>query len=444
MSIDANSSIDNLSSENKIDLDAVYELVRKDSILPESIQILGKLPALPPSQVRNILLTGATGRFGSYILKDLMLNPLLNVICLIRGKTVENARKKLAASLKKFNILNNVNLNNVKIVVGNICENLLGIAPEEYESLSKEVHLVLHLAAKANHIEQISKYRVSKNSSDIRSVNVLGTLNVIKFASNIRTKRIVFASTFATVNRLTDKGFASEDFPEDDNKGEGITMGYILSKFVCEKLLKEAVDRGIPCTVIRYPTLIGDSLTGHFSVDTDTFLNFILMSCKMGCIPDLNGGWYTCPVDVASQLSLEILFNDNAPVGVFNLLQTTAICPPDCIDTAVRLGYEMKIVPEQQYAQKLQEESKSSTWISVFTDAYGSNFISNLYSSNTMSSLAIKNKKSIYKFSDKFLKVIPNVQERIPSLQNILHLYIDFANKSGISEKFGINAPSSS
>jgi thioester reductase-like protein len=130
----------------------------------------------------------------------------------------------------------------------------------------QKVDLVFHAAVKANHIET---YKKSKTTNDIRSVNVIGTMNILEFATTSRTKRVAFTSSFSAATELDKDGFLSEDLPSESNNAENIGEGYAFTKFVGEKLLSQAIKRGIPCQIFRLATLSGNSKTGHFTLDSN-------------------------------------------------------------------------------------------------------------------------------------------------------------------------------
>lgn len=76
------------------------QLVREDSTLPESIQPAA-IPACKPSEIKTLLVTGATGNMGPYFLKELAQRPhIQKIYCLVRDDKVSNGKrleKKLMA-----------------------------------------------------------------------------------------------------------------------------------------------------------------------------------------------------------------------------------------------------------------------------------------------------------------------------------------------------------
>src|SRR5271166_885217 len=55
-----------------------------------------------PLTTKNILLTGATGVFGAHLMKELLASTDSKIFCLIRGKSLLEAQKRLHSFLKVY------------------------------------------------------------------------------------------------------------------------------------------------------------------------------------------------------------------------------------------------------------------------------------------------------------------------------------------------------
>lgn len=83
----------------------------------------------------------------------------------------------------------------------------------------------------------------------LRNQNVFSMTHVLRFAGTTQTKPILHASSLVAVTKATPDNQLVEELPEPEDFGEKVISGYVLSKFICEKLLNEAARRGIPSTV---------------------------------------------------------------------------------------------------------------------------------------------------------------------------------------------------
>jgi len=78
------------------------------------------------------------------------------------------------------------------------------------------------------------------------------------------------------------------------------------SKWVAEKLIMHAMDRGIPCTIIRPGYIVGDSRTGV--TNTDDFLWRLVNGCiQLGNVPSISNVVNMCPVDYVARSITEIV-----------------------------------------------------------------------------------------------------------------------------------------
>jgi len=91
----------------------------------------------------------------------------------------------------------------------------------------------------------------------LRTQNACSMVNVLRFAGTSLTKPILYASSLVAVTKATEENQLVEEFPEPEDFGDKVINGYVLSKFVSEKLLHEGTVRGIPSTVIRYASIMG-------------------------------------------------------------------------------------------------------------------------------------------------------------------------------------------
>ena len=124
------------------------------------------LPHTPPEVV---LLTGATGLVGGTFLERIATtNPDAAVVCLIRAASDSEAQSRLTEVCTQRGF----SLTNVTTIAGDVASPHLGVTPEIYSRLQRKVTWVVHAAALVNWVLPYSK---------MRSANVIGTHNVLKF-----------------------------------------------------------------------------------------------------------------------------------------------------------------------------------------------------------------------------------------------------------------------
>lgn len=129
------------------------DLVRMDSVLAPDIQAAERGP-LKPSEFRTILLTGATGHLGIHFLPELLAPKQIDtIVCLVRGKDQNEAESRLTNALNRYDLMSQVDMSRVRVVVGDVSKDNMGITKEEYDELTGKVDAIVHCAIRANHLE---------------------------------------------------------------------------------------------------------------------------------------------------------------------------------------------------------------------------------------------------------------------------------------------------
>ena len=407
----------------------VAELVKEDVVLPEDIKA-AEIPPLKPSQFKNILLTGVTGHLGIYCLAEFMNSARgLTVYCLIRGKSDTEAQERLNKVLKKYS-LSISNMENVKVIAGDVSKDNFGLTPETYETLVKEVDAIMHSACKINHLDNYS----DGSAHDMRTHNVFGLLNILKLASTYRTKAILFPSTLPAVTSLNEAGQLSEEFPREDDMGEGLTWGYMLSKFVGEKLMGQARERGIPVMVVRYPFIFGSTKTGYMPPGYNHAWSSMLASFRIRMLPKgVFSGIPIMAVDSAAVVTAKLLFTDGLEDGVYNLTVDSSISEENINDLLEEYGASCEMVPFSEWRDAIFEEQDGNVmapFASLYGDKDGESRIFTLHSLSKES----KNINVSY-FSDKMKRNYPEISNIVLPAMDLLRLHMQVQFQGGSESK---------
>ena len=259
----------------------------------------GVLPATEvspgPVSPQVILFTGGTGFMGTALLQELLQRrPDLKIYCLVRSDSVEHARARLGASLKNYGLPLDL-LDKVHVVPGDLENDGMGIPSAEYEQLAAEVDTIYHCAAD---IQYVKPYSIMKKP------NVDGTKNALRFAATGRPKTLQYVSTAGVFGSTpTLLGIDSLDESYDINLSApiiNIENGYTKSKWVAERIVQAASERGVRVALYRLGFVAGNSKTGISNISD--LLSRMLCGCiQMGSYPDFpQKYWYITPVDYAA------------------------------------------------------------------------------------------------------------------------------------------------
>jgi len=261
-------------------IDWASEAVLDSAIFPED-------PSSKPTAVQDtILLTGATGFLGAFLLHDLLTQTDATIYCLVRGAM--SGLERIKSNLLQYDLWDEGFQERVTTVSGDLEQPLLGLSEDQFTSLAEQIDSIYHLAADIN---------LTHSYQDLKRINVFGVQEVLRLASLGKSKRIHYSSTFAIF-------FGNEQkkvFVENDRSSpHKLFSGYAQSKWVAEQLIRQAQDRGIACTIYRPGLIIGHSQTGVTNKQ-DFASRLVKGVYQMGAYPDRSLPMNVVPVDYVSQ-----------------------------------------------------------------------------------------------------------------------------------------------
>ncbi|WP_319940065.1 non-ribosomal peptide synthetase family protein [Xenorhabdus littoralis] len=254
---------------------------------------------LNPSKSGNVLLTGATGFLGIYLLRALLQQLTSKIICLVRATDSNEGLNRIIKNAHRYGIDHDIDFSRVEIVVGDVAKAKFALTGEEYQSLSEKVSKIYHAAA---HINFILPY------SSVKETNVDGILEIINFCCHYERKKLEYISTIAVFSPDYPKQPITEDsFPDHPNS---LSIGYTQSKWVAEQYVQQARYQGVDINIYRIGRISGDSVTG--ACQEDDFLwrqikSFIQM--EIAPYPELLNT-DLLPVDFVSQAIVTLSTDD--------------------------------------------------------------------------------------------------------------------------------------
>ncbi|KAG8406191.1 large subunit of alpha-aminoadipate reductase [Metarhizium acridum] len=163
--------------------------------------------ATPPT----VLLTGATGFLGSYILRELLEGPAkARVIVHIRAGDAAAGLARVESTAAAYGLWSPEWSSMIETVVGDISKPSLGVSEDTWKRLSNSVDLIIHNGA---HVNWMLPY------SSLRATNVISTLDCIRLCAEGKPKRLCFVSLY--VNSRHQPLRAAIARPQDGCAGDG-------------------------------------------------------------------------------------------------------------------------------------------------------------------------------------------------------------------------------
>jgi thioester reductase-like protein len=304
----------------------------QDARLEARIQPLA--PASRPSVPKAVLLTGATGFLGAHLLQELSCHSAATIYCLVRARDSQAAQQRLQTNCARY-FAHALDPKRVRPVVGDLTAPNLGLLPETFAALAHEVDTIIHNGAQLHHLAPYAQLKAS---------NVCSTLAMLHLATTTRPKWIHYISTLVAAVEHDSRGWLLEDFPRAD--AADLAGGYAQSKWVSERLLAQAAQRGLGVTIFRPGFISGRSDSGTWPVDNDHLLRVIKGCLQMGYAPDSDLTLDMAPVDFVSAAIVRIALSASSPGQVFNLSNPRAVSWSTLLGWLQRYGYAVRLVPE--------------------------------------------------------------------------------------------------
>lgn len=194
-----------------------------------------------------ILLTGGTGFLGIFLAAELLkLGKTIHF--LMRPRKQGNEKDFLLKKLEEVGY-NPTSYSQVQVILGDITKSFCDIAEDWREAHKNVISSIWHLAG----LVQFN------NKSELQSINIEGTKNVVDIARQLRA-HLYFIST-AYVSGVSDEKEIVEDTFE---KNPHLRNFYEKSKYEAEKIVREHMAAGeLTATIFRPSILIGHSGTGQ-------------------------------------------------------------------------------------------------------------------------------------------------------------------------------------
>ncbi len=187
----------------------------------------------------NYLITGGTGFIGHNLIGELLEQKKEAIIYVLVRK---ESKQKLQAQKKQWGS----NASRVIPVTGDLTRSLLGVPAKKRRELEGKIDHVFHLAA---------VYDLMADAESQIRVNVEGTSNVVKLATDIKAKRFHHMSSIAAAGMYS--GIFREDMFEE---AQGLDNAYFRTKHDSESVVRR--ECLMPWRIYRPGIVVGHSETG--------------------------------------------------------------------------------------------------------------------------------------------------------------------------------------
>ena len=246
----------------------------------------------------RVLLTGATGYLGSYLLRELLAGGRRQVSVLVRGGDDRTARARLGEILGHyFGPGKGAALRDhprLTVLAGDLRRDDLGLSPQAHDRLADSVQAVFHCAANVKHFGHYWEFHAD---------NVAATGRLLKLAAHRAAKPADFhlVSTLSTCGQAPEAGFRL--FTEYDTVPEALDENYyVRSKQEAERLVVAARRDLANASIHRVGSVVFAAEGGplQFNIRENAFFRQLAAFLRLGVVPDDSHLWL-CHVDLVAR-----------------------------------------------------------------------------------------------------------------------------------------------
>lgn len=317
--------------------------------LDESIQLTGEYRKTP-EQCRKIFLTGATGFLGAQLIRCLLKyypHDGLEIHCLVRADSLQAGRARIRENLKHYRCWQEDMAQYLFPVIGDLSSPKFGLSDEKWQELSERMEVVYHNGAVLNFVYPYEF---------LQATNVGGTTETLRLACSGQPKYYHYVSSYSVYDTPANRG---KHVMEDDplTGWHGFTLSYSETKWVSEKLVGIARQRGLKAAVYR-PGDITGAANGIWEMD-DMVSRILVSTIQMKAVPHANYTFHMTPVDFVAEALIFISRQEEAFGHAFNLVNPRPQTLKQVIAAIKNCGYPVHHIPFLLWKRRIRKSSAS-------------------------------------------------------------------------------------
>ena len=293
---------------------------------------------------RAVCLTGATGFLGAYLIDELLRNTGATISCVVRAEDSATATQRVVNQLQTYELWREEFANRIHAVAGDLAQPNFGLSQEQFLHLAANTDVIYHSAGWLNMAFPYAR---------LKPANVKGTEEVLRLAGAVRTKPVHFLSSMVVFfsEAHTDQLVHEDDAPRYHPT---LKSGYSKSKWVADRLVAGAGERGLPACIYRPVRIMGHSQTGAIN-DLSDVLPLLLKGCVLlGKFPDFQIKVTMVPVDFICRAMVHLAGKQSSWGHAFHFFHPAPIEWSKLMSIFQDLGYPLEAVSYDQWWRELK------------------------------------------------------------------------------------------
>ncbi|RCH90806.1 hypothetical protein CU097_011041 [Rhizopus azygosporus] len=307
-----------------------------------------------------ILLTGATGSLGSFLLCELLKSrKVRKVYCMVRGNSDIERRQRMEEALlsRMLDVSLLDDTSRIELLPMDLNDPYLGLYRDRYLQLQWEIDMVQHCAWMLDFNRTVADY-------DKECISPF--YNLLKFAyREFNPMRVHFISSVSASAKL---GNLIEEVPLPFNPGVAMPKGYAQSKFIVEVLLNYLVTKKKwPCFIERLGQVCGDTEHGVWNISEQYPLMFIGGARMMKKMPRLDTVIDWIPINYAAASISEIMLHTSTlqactDTSVYHVVNPKIITWSDILCVMKEVGIAFDVVSPSEWVQELSGDMNNPAY----------------------------------------------------------------------------------
>ncbi|WP_409316493.1 amino acid adenylation domain-containing protein [Pseudomonas sp. KCJK9016] len=300
------------------------------------------LPISRMGDVHKVIVTGANSFVGVHIVEALLGWGASEVACLVRDGAGQSAVQRFAQALRE-NRLEHLDLSRVRVYSADITRPQLGLSDDDYQRLDREFGALVHNAANVNHV---------LDYESLAADNVEPVFELLRLCEGRSKKVFNFVSTLSASSTVDDTGRVLE-LPAAPTPPIYIRNGYNLSKWVGERILERARERGVRVNLYRPGNISFNSLSGVCQPHKNRLMLMLKGSIQLGQVPAFALNFDLMPVDFLARFIAFHASRYSPERAVFNLHNPEPLSWDAYVASFRETGSEFALVSVADWQQQL-------------------------------------------------------------------------------------------
>jgi thioester reductase-like protein len=293
----------------------------------------------------NVFITGVTGFVAAFAMKELLEQTPAKLYGLVRADSAEHGLERIRQNMASYHLWKPEYEQRVVAVNGDLKNPHFGLSEKEFQWFGDTMDAVYHVGSKLSYVAPYAH---------LAPQNVGGTEETIRLAVTGKAKPYHFVSSLGILLGYHIPVGGQEDDEMDATKCPEV--GYFQTKYVAERVVRIARERGIPLSIYRIGLIVGES--EHGLANLDDFVARIMIGCvQSGFGPDVSNDMDMTPVDYIGKTMIYLAHQQASKGQVFHLLNPQPITWGGIMDTIIQAGYPITKLPFHDWVKAVEDHA---------------------------------------------------------------------------------------